>query len=99
MYSGADDSSEAETKLKSESIEASDIISSVSEQQKTSHAFFITHTDIAEEPSVDTLPSMSVTVRKRDMRVKFKVQDIKIQRKIQEKKTLVLDKYPIKKKG
>ena len=68
-------------------------------QEQPPEAFFITHTDITEEPSVDTFPSMSVTVKKKDLRVKFGAQDVNIKRNIPVRHPVIWDNYPIKKKG
>lgn len=68
-------------------------------QEHPPEAFFITHTDIVEETSIDTFPSMNVTVKKKDLRVKFGAQNINLRRNITVRHTAILDNYPIKKKG
>lgn len=68
-------------------------------QENPPEAFFITHTDIAEETSITTFPSMNVTMKKKDLRVKFGAQNINLRRNITVRHPAILDNYPIKKKG
>eukprot|EP01036_Dinobryon_divergens_P029250 gene29250-38320_t len=68
-------------------------------QESPSEAFFITHTDIVEETSIVTFPSVNVALKKKDLRVKFGAQNINLRRNITVRHPAILDNYPIKKKG